>query len=232
MATCTLGNTVLFSSTSSSSNSFPSSSNQSFRKLLSCPSLSRPVTALAAPNGSGSQPGEAIQHQRGRDSSIQQSRRPRDSSVLLLDSWDPFSRGGLRQLMESMDRLFLDDWTPVRNSGGRGGNRSAPSVRAPWDVIEDEGAFHIRVDMPGFSKEDVKVAIEDGVLVVKGERDPQNEDSCWAAKSYSKFNTRLALPETVEVDKIKAEMKNGVLFVTVPKIKLEDKKQVINVDVA
>ncbi|KAI5075290.1 hypothetical protein GOP47_0009366 [Adiantum capillus-veneris] len=227
-----LSNVVLPSSTTASS-SFPSATSCRLRNPLHSPYFVRPATFLAAANGNGSQQGEAIQQRGGRDnSSIQQGRRPRDTSVLLLDSWDPFSRGGLRQVMETMDRLFLDDWATVRNGRGRVGSKSSPSMRAPWDVIEDEEAFHIRVDMPGFSKEDVKVAVEDGVLVVSAERDPEKEDSRWAAKSYSKFKTRLALPEDGQVDKISAEMKNGVLFVSVPKVKPEDKKQVINVDVA
>lgn len=135
-------------------------------------------------------------------------------------------------MMDTMDRLFMDDWVPSRSGGGRGRSASSAGVRAPWDVIEDEETYHVRVDMPGFSKEDVKVSVEDSVLVVSGQRDPSKEDSRWAAKSYSKFSTRLALPDNVQLDKISAELKNGVLFVTVPKMKLEDKKQVFDVEIA
>lgn len=132
-------------------------------------------------------------------------------------------------MMDTVDRLFLDDITPARAKGGATRAASSGGIRAPWDVAEDEDAFHIRVDMPGFSKEDVKVAIEDGVLVVSGQRE---EDPRWASKSYSKLNTRLALPDNVQPDKISAELKNGVLFVAVPKLKPADRKQVFEVQVS
>lgn len=132
-------------------------------------------------------------------------------------------------MMDVVDQLFLDNVSPAGASASRSATGAAG--RAPWDVVEDEGGFHIRVDMPGFSKEDVKVAVEDGVLVVIGQRDPSKEDPRWASKSYSKFNSRLALPENSHLDKISAELSNGVLCVSVPKVKPEEQKQVIDIQV-
>eukprot|EP00250_Pteridium_aquilinum_P026486 c33083_g1_i1 orf=404-1102(-) len=230
---CTLTHAVAITAGPTSAAASPSAKKPSCCSVkLHTSSLGRPVRAFSAASGNGAQQrgggGEQLQRQ-----SLQQSRRPLDSSLLLLDSWDPFSRGGLRQMMDTVDRLFLEDVPPARGANvSRGRAPRAAGVRAPWDVVEDEEGFHIRVDMPGFAKEDVKVAIEDGVLVVSGERDASKEDPRWAAKSYSKFNTRLALPDNVHFDKINAELKNGVLFVAVPKIKPEDRKQVINIEIA
>ncbi|KAH7299930.1 hypothetical protein KP509_24G036200 [Ceratopteris richardii] len=108
---------------------------------------------------------------------------------------------------------------------------STGSIRTPWDVIEDDEAYHIRVDMPGFSKEDVKVRVENASLVVTGERDPSKEDERWASKSYSKFKTRLSLPDDAHSEKITAEMRNGVLCLAIPKLKPEEKHHVINVEI-
>lgn len=134
-------------------------------------------------------------------------------------------------MMDVVDQLFLDNVSPAGASASRSATGAAAG-RTPWDVVQDEEGFHIRVDMPGFGKEDVKVAVEDGVLVIIGQRDPSKEDAHWASKSYSKFNTRLALPENSHLDKISAELSNGVLFVTVPKVKPEERKQVIDIQVA
>ncbi|KAG6414841.1 hypothetical protein SASPL_122215 [Salvia splendens] len=79
---------------------------------------------------------------------------------------------------------------------------SAADVRLPW---EDENEVRMRFDMPGLSKEDVK----DDVLVIKGEMKVDGE---WSSRSsYSSYGTRLRLPENCDKEKVKAEMKNGVL---------------------
>lgn len=134
--------------------------------------------------------------------------------------------------MDTVDQLMNDNVAASGASAARGAARARASVRTPWDVVEDEEGFHIRVDMPGFGKEDVKVCVEDGVLVVNGQRDPSTEDPRWAAKSYSKFNTRLPLPDDARLDKISAELKNGVLFVAVPKVKPDGRKQMIDIRVS
>lgn len=78
----------------------------------------------------------------------------------------------------------------------------------------------------------MKVSVEDGDLVIKGEHkaEEQKEDS-WSSRSYGSYNTRVTLPEHVKVEEIKAELKNGVLYVVVPKSKESPKKNVIDVNV-
>lgn len=125
----------------------------------------------------------------------------------------------MRQMIDAMDRLFEDAMTMP---GGVG------EARAPWDVMEGEHEIKMRFDMPGLSKDDVKVTVEDGnTLVIKGERAAEKEgegkEDAWIRKSYSSFNTRLQLPDECEMEKIKAELNNGVLFITVPKAKKERK---------
>ncbi|KAL4195645.1 hypothetical protein AMTRI_Chr05g74300 [Amborella trichopoda] len=83
-----------------------------------------------------------------------------------------------------------------------------------YQITEDDKAYKLRFEMPGLSKEDIKVTIEDGHLVIKGEHKEEEGDD---TKKYGYYNTSLLLPQDAKLDEIKAEMKHGVLQLTVPK---------------
>lgn len=118
------------------------------------------------------------------------------------------------------------EW-PMPASEGGGYRRG----RTPWEIKEGEGEYKMRFDIPGMTKEDVKVWVEEKMLVVKAEKqaikkkkkngdvdeDEDDDDEEWSAKSYGRYNSRIALPENVLFEKIKAEVKDGVLYITIPK---------------
>ncbi|KAJ0075697.1 hypothetical protein Patl1_34505 [Pistacia atlantica] len=88
-------------------------------------------------------------------------------------------------------------------------------------VKEQDECYKLRYDMPGLGKDDVKITIYDGVLTIKGEQKEEEEegsdDEFWSAKSYGYYNTSLLLPDDAKVDDLKAELKDGVLNITIPR---------------
>lgn len=99
-------------------------------------------------------------------------------------------------------------------------------------VKEQDDCYKLHYDMPGLAKEDVKITIDDGVLNIKGQHKEEEEegsdDEHWSARSYNYYNTSLVLPDDAKVDDIKAELKDGVLSVIVPRTEQpkKDVKQV------
>ncbi|KAH7841489.1 hypothetical protein Vadar_030479 [Vaccinium darrowii] len=125
----------------------------------------------------------------------------------------------IRQLFDSINRLFDDALMfPLTE------------LRAPWDAKEDDNEIKMRFDVPGLSKENIKVFVEDDELVIKGEhKEEKGGVESWSGRSYGAFYTRLCLPDNCEKGKIKAELKNGVLLISIPKTKAE--RKVIDVDI-
>ncbi len=88
------------------------------------------------------------------------------------------------------------------------------------DVVEREGQILIRADLPGLSKEDVKVEVGDDMITVEGERKHQKKEEregyYYSECSYGSFYRAIPLPDGSEASKATAEFHNGVLEVTVP----------------
>lgn len=89
------------------------------------------------------------------------------------------------------------------------------------DVQEDKDNFRVRVELPGLKREDITVSIEDGTLVISGERKTETADEGTEVhrqeRYYGKFSRALTLPSAVAADQVKAVYKDGILTVTLPK---------------
>jgi HSP20 family protein len=143
--------------------------------------------------------------------------------MALMTRWEPFR--DIARLQDEMTRM-LDDrlfragesvgWTPA------------------CDIYEDEEGVSLRFELAGVDPKDVDVRFENGVLTVKGERKLEREDKREnyhrVERSYGTFTRSFSLPGTVDAEKIRAESKNGVLAIVLPK-KAEAKPRAIQVKV-
>lgn len=95
------------------------------------------------------------------------------------------------------------------------------------DVYRTNGNLVVKADLPGLGKDDVEVKVEDGFLIVQGERKEEKEEKekeyYRSERSYGSFYRRVPLPEEVDATKITAKVHDGVLEVTVPLPAIESK---------
>lgn len=123
--------------------------------------------------------------------------------------------------MPSMFNDFFDnDWMTRANA-------TAPSI----NVIENEKDFEVELAAPGMTKDDFNIHInDDGDLVINMEKKQENEEKNKGRKylrrefSYTKFEQTLVLPDNVDKKGISAEVKDGVLTVSLPKVVKEEAK--------
>jgi len=143
--------------------------------------------------------------------------------------WDPF-----RELEEMSDRLNRMFARPATRTNGK-----ETIVVADWtptvDISETDGEYQIKAEIPDVKKEDVKVTLEDGVLTIQGERKQEKEEKGKkyhrVERSYGSFVRSFSLPDLIDEEKVKAEFKDGVLNLHLPKSE-KAKPKAIEVKVA
>lgn len=120
-------------------------------------------------------------------------------------------------MMGALDRIFGEFATPSMDFA---------YMRAPWDVVEDDDSYQLRIDLPGFAKDEVKVYIDDGVLVVNAHRNKEKIDQQEKWRTRDSFRTKMTLPKNIDTTKLHAKVNNGVLEVYIPKSKTTTKKPI------
>jgi HSP20 family protein len=122
---------------------------------------------------------------------------------------------------------FFNDWA-LRSLE----DRQAESWAPPVDIIEKEGNLTLMVSLPGMTEKDIDLKIEGQVLTIKGERKSQ-EASGYAYHQqetrYGAFSRSFTLPDSTDLENVKADYKNGILAVSVPQ-KPEVKPRIIKVN--
>ena len=123
-------------------------------------------------------------------------------------------------LADLMQRDFIRPTIP-RLSGEYGNTPVADWVPAV-DIIEEQDSFVLHADVPGVTREDIEVSMDDGVLTVSGERRIEAQDDTDGLRRIERvsgrFHRRFSLPETADAGRIAAKSANGILEVTIPKL--------------
>ena len=135
---------------------------------------------------------------------------------MALIRWDPFRE--LEDVSARLNRLLSQPLArrPAEDEG---------TILADWvpavDIQETDGEYLVKADLPEVKKEDMAVEFRDGILCVRGERHQEKEEKGKKfhriERAYGRFERRLGVPAEVDVPKVSAEFKDGVLKVHLPK---------------
>jgi HSP20 family protein len=143
-----------------------------------------------------------------------------------IDRWDPFRN--LSTLQEQVNRLFETSYR------GRGDNSALTTWAPAVDIYETENELVLKADLPEVNERDLDIQIENNMLTIRGERtfdhEVKEDNYLRIERTYGAFSRSFSLPNTVNTEAIKAEYKNGVLRVELPK-RAESKPRQVKVNV-
>jgi HSP20 family protein len=128
---------------------------------------------------------------------------------------NPGNEGPIDLLDREFNRMLNRFW----------GSAEVPATLAPYavDVHEDSDHFYVEAEMPGFTKEDVDITLEDGVLTIRAERKEvkkeggQEKQPLHIERRWSRFERSFTLPTAVNENSVRATLNEGVLLVTLDK---------------
>ena len=142
--------------------------------------------------------------------------------------WAGFGR--LSSLRDELDRLFESPWSELARTS---------QLLSGWtpalDVHEDKDNFVVQAELPGMKREEIDVSLHDGALSLSGERKTEKKyeeaEVYRTERFFGKFQRTVTLPAPVAADKVKAQYKDGVLTITLPKTEEAKPKQIdVNVN--
>jgi len=125
-----------------------------------------------------------------------------------------------------MPNVAFARWDPVRDllalqeQIGQLVGSDAPGWTPPVDLYETSGAFVLTAELPGLGRDQIEIHAEDSRLIIRGER-PSSQVPCEQyhriERGHGRFSRSFVLPEPIEVDLVTADLREGVLTVTIPK---------------
>ena len=128
--------------------------------------------------------------------------------------WEPF-----RDIDDMFDRVFAD--TLRRWPRGSNEERRVYDWAPAADVSETDGEYLIKAELPEVSKDDLNITVQEGVLTLAGERKQEkreeNEKLHRVERFHGTFSRRFTLPDDADEQAIRAESKEGVLVIHIPK---------------
>jgi len=125
-----------------------------------------------------------------------------------------------------MNRMFDD--------AGRTWRTDEPAATTTWspavDIFETEGEIVVKAELPGMERKDIALNLENNVLTVRGERrfvkETKDDNYHRIERSYGTFSRSFSIPATVDEEKIRADYRDGVLKIVLPKKEQAKPKQI------
>ena len=120
--------------------------------------------------------------------------------------------------LSALDRLVNDVMGDVTGTA-LGPSRAAAPFSPEIDVRATATEMVFSLDVPGVKRDDLDLSLENGVLTVKGSRKYEGNaaDKVWLGKSYGAFTRSFTLPDSIDCDKLFAELTDGVLTIRIPR---------------
>jgi HSP20 family protein len=116
--------------------------------------------------------------------------------------------------------LFFDDlFSPIRTNSLFGN-----STGLMEEVVEDETSYKIRMEVPGYSSEEVNIEMNESSISISGKKEKKEESKTSFRSESSSFSRTFSLPSNCATDKVEATHENGVLLLTLPKTTKEVSK--------
>ena len=145
--------------------------------------------------------------------------------MMNLVRWSPWRE--MNTLQNQLNHLFDDSFfQPSRSDDGLGLGTWHPVV----DMFDEDDRIVIKAELPGMDKNDIAVDVKDRVLTLSGERTHDNavkeENYYRRERAYGRFQRAFSLPVDVDSDKIKADFKDGLLKIEVPKPEKQKPKEI------
>lgn len=154
---------------------------------------------------------------------------------MVVQRWHPLKE--LESMRKEMERIWEDIFPtevrprPEEQAWKRPAN-SAGTAKPAVDIIDRDEEVVILAEMPGVKKENLDISLQDSTLSIKGEvTGYEGENFTYSERDYRFFERAINIPVKVHVEKIKANLKDGVLEVHLPKIE-EVKTRKIKIEVA
>lgn len=139
-----------------------------------------------------------------------------------IERWNPFREfddwfrdyhRGMMKRWDERDALSATDWMPA------------------VDILENDKEYQLKVEIPEIPKDDVKIAVNNGMLTISGERKQENRDDKQhrIERYYGHFSRSFSLPDDVQPEDISATFKDGMLYVHMTKSEPKEKVRQIEI---
>ena len=148
----------------------------------------------------------------------------------MLVTWNPWQE--LNRLEHAVNHMLESGRAPAAQAPSAKSRESVPTWQPPVDVFEEGARIVLVADLPGVEEKDLELSVEKNVLTVKGSRRLPEFDETGGPvhrrleRAQGNFSRAFTLPQTVDVNRIAAELKNGVLTLSLAKKPEEQPRQI------